>query len=64
MGKQRISDGNRCLQCKHYYNINAFTCRAFLDIPDEILSGKNDHSKPLSNQDNSIIFESKTKNKR
>jgi hypothetical protein len=33
-------------------------CEAFPDgIPDEIFSGKNDHSKPLPSQKNTIVFE-------
>ena len=27
------------------------------DIPNEILSGKNDHSKPLPDQSNDFVFE-------
>ena len=31
---------------------------AFIDgIPNAILDGDNDHSKPLPNQDNDIVFE-------
>ena len=34
------------------------TCKAFQNgIPDEIIMGKNDHSKPLINQTNKIVFE-------
>ncbi len=36
-----------CFRCKHY-NIETGKCPAFDgDIPDEILFGSNDHSKPL-----------------
>lgn len=45
-----------CSNCKNYLGDN--TCLAFPDgIPDEILNGDNDHSKPLPNQDNDIVFE-------
>jgi len=44
-----------CVICK---NRLFWSCNAFPDgIPDIILSGENDHSKPLPNQDNDIIFE-------
>lgn len=44
-----------CFKCKHF---NVFGgCKAFQDIPEEILSGENDHSKPLKNQKNDIVFE-------
>ena len=47
---------NTCSNCKHY--LGALMCMAFLDaIPDEILNGNNDHSKPLKDQDNDIVFE-------
>jgi len=46
-----------CFKCKHF-DINTSTCEAFKgDIPDEILEGDNDHSKPLPNQGNDIVFE-------
>lgn len=45
-----------CMECKHY--IIDRTCNAFPDyIPDEIWEGKDDHSKPLPEQDNDIVFE-------
>lgn len=44
-----------CFICK---NFNSNGCKAFPDgIPDIILSGKNDHSKPLPKQGNNIVFE-------
>ncbi len=44
-----------CNRCKHYNQDG--TCRAFPDrIPDEILDGENDHSKPLPEQDNELVF--------
>jgi hypothetical protein len=46
-----------CFKCKHFRAI-AGGCKAFGDdIPDEITSGENDHSKPLSFQENDIVFE-------
>lgn len=45
-----------CLNCKH--NQGEGKCDAFPDgIPEAILSGGNDHSKPLPNQGNEIVFE-------
>lgn len=48
-----------CLACKNL-NINKFgTCQAFPDgIPHQIVSGEIEHIKPLSDQDNNIVFES------
>lgn len=46
-----------CFNCKHF-DIETSTCKAFpIEIPDEILSGENDHSKPLPEQKNNIVFE-------
>lgn len=47
-----------CFKCKHFdkFGLNE-GCDAFpLGIPDEITSGNNDHSKPLKEQDNDIVF--------
>ena len=44
-----------CNKCKHH--IYGLKCEAFDVIPDAIISGKNNHSKPLPDQDNDIIFE-------
>ena len=44
-----------CAKCKNY--LKDRRCKAFKVIPDEIISGKNDHSKPLKDQDNNIVFE-------
>lgn len=50
-----------CINCKHY-NLNEGNCKAFIfEIPDEIYYGDNDHSKPLPNQENNIVFELKEK---
>jgi hypothetical protein len=46
-----------CFKCKHFDDLLG-GCEAFRDdIPDEILSGENDHSKPLPDQGNDIVFE-------
>jgi len=46
-----------CIDCKNF-NGKEFNCKAFPEgIPIEIIDGFNDHSKPLSNQDNDIVFE-------
>jgi len=46
-----------CFKCKNFNEILG-GCKAFpINIPDEIVSGENDHSKPLSNQLNNIVFE-------
>ena len=49
-------ENNRCVECKNY--IGDLICMAFPDgIPKEILLDENDHSKPLPEQDNDIVFE-------
>jgi hypothetical protein len=46
-----------CFKCKHLRRFEG-GCDAFPDdIPHEITSGENDHSKPLSFQENDIVFE-------
>lgn len=45
-----------CDKCKHFNELTG-GCNAFNNIPNEILLGDNDHSKPLPNQDNDIVFE-------
>lgn len=46
-----------CFKCRHF-NIDKSVCKAFpKEIPFEILNGENNHSKPLANQDNDIVFE-------
>jgi hypothetical protein len=48
-----------CFSCKHF-NLEKINCDAFKDqIPEEILNGDNDHSSPLPDQDNDIVFEPK-----
>ncbi len=45
-----------CFSCKHF-RIFEGGCAAFGDdIPDEITSGENEHSEPLPNQKNDIVF--------
>jgi hypothetical protein len=45
-----------CDICK-YIIIRRYTCEAFpRGIPEEILNGKNNHSKILSEQENDIVF--------
>jgi len=47
-----------CFECKHF-RPEAGGCTAFPEgIPDEILQ-TNEHSKPLKEQDNKIVFEPK-----
>ena len=51
-----------CIRCKHF-NFETSMCTAFPDeIPDEIIMGDNDHSKPLPDQENNIVFEPIEKN--
>lgn len=45
-----------CAKCKHF-NAEQWNCKAFKRIPIQILSGENDHSKPLPSQKNNIVFE-------
>jgi hypothetical protein len=46
-----------CFKCKHFKRLEG-GCDAFPNgIPDEITSGQNEHSKPLSFQQNNIVFE-------
>ena len=46
-----------CSSCKHFDRAEG-GCTAFPDgIPDEITSGENDHTKPLPDQGNDIVFE-------
>lgn len=50
-----------CGKCKHFYE-SGFICIAFPDgIPTEILNATNDHSKPLPEQKNEIVFSKKNK---
>ena len=50
----------QCLACKHLGK--PVTCKAFPEgIPKKILDGKIDHSKPLPDQSNDIVFEKREK---
>tara|TARA_R110002012_G_scaffold356_12_gene1385 strand:+ start:2275 stop:2475 length:201 start_codon:yes stop_codon:yes gene_type:complete len=43
-----------CNKCKHY--IDGIKCKAFKEIPDQILDAENNHTKPFIG-DNGIQFE-------
>ena len=46
-----------CSKCKHFKRFDG-NCKAFPnEIPDEIISGSNRHSKPTRTQANKIVFE-------
>jgi len=46
-----------CFTCKHFHKYG-MGCDAFpKGIPDEITSGRNEHSKPLPGQTNTIVYE-------
>ena len=45
-----------CFRCKHFKQFES-GCDAFDEIPDEITSGQNEHSKPLKEQKNDIVFD-------
>lgn len=44
-----------CNNCKNHIKGNS--CNAFATIPNEIIFGENNHSKPLETQKNDIVFE-------
>lgn len=47
-----------CQNCINY--LSELKCLAFPDgIPDIILNGESDHSKPLPKQDSNIVYEEK-----
>jgi hypothetical protein len=48
-----------CNTCVHH--IDGLTCKAFDVIPDSILFGENNHSRPLKNQQNNLVYEKKIK---
>jgi hypothetical protein len=55
-GEHNEQDSIVCDFCKHCL-IRHYTCAAFPEgIPEEILKGKNNHSKPLPDQGNNIVF--------
>jgi hypothetical protein len=46
-----------CFKCAHF-DREKLNCAAFpVEIPDEILQGDNNHTKPLPEQKNNIIFQ-------
>lgn len=51
----------RCQLCRHYENFGLPICLAFDVIPSEIYAGENNHSKPLKDQKNKIVFTPKRK---
>jgi hypothetical protein len=46
-----------CNSCENHIIYDK--CKAFDKIPDEIIFGKNDHSKPLEGQKNNVVYEPK-----
>jgi len=58
--KVEITDSFICLSCRYFlgnYINKKPTCLAFLSgIPDEIIDGKNNHSKPLEGQLNELVY--------
>ena len=48
-----------CLTCEYYSG--KLLCRVFEKIPQEILTGKNDHKKPVAG-DGGIVYKEKVKN--
>ena len=45
-----------CILCVNFISENE--CEAFKNgIAEEIVNGKNDHSKPIKGQENDIVFE-------
>jgi hypothetical protein len=47
-----------CYNCKHFIDdVFKFKCSAFESIPEIIIMGENNHSKPLKGQKNDIVFE-------
>lgn len=50
---------SKCTICEHF-QYSGFNCIAFPDgIHTEILNGNNDHSRPLPEQRNEIVFSEK-----
>lgn len=45
-----------CLLCKHLLNGEKFACKAFAEIPDDIIFSRFDHRQPYPG-DNGIQFE-------
>lgn len=45
-----------CINCKNF-DFEKKNCKAFKEIPYEIYVGLNEHSEPLPEQENDIVFE-------
>ncbi len=45
----------RCNDCKNI--IEGFKCKAFDLIPDDIISGENDHSQVIKGQKGDFVFD-------
>jgi len=54
----KINQISPCGICKNKF-LDVPGCKAFNKIPNEILLGKNKHTKPLKEQKNKIVFERK-----
>lgn len=60
--KNQITIEPICFDCKHFIDDGQWKCQAFPNgIPDIILTGDDDHTKPLKEQTNSITFTPKDK---
>ena len=46
-----------CNSCIHH--IKGIKCKAFAVIPDAIIFGTDNHSKPLENQANEFVYQKK-----
>jgi len=45
-----------CLKCKHF-NQFGIGCKAFDDIPENVVNGMNKHTKPIKGQRGKYVFE-------
>lgn len=53
---KEIIDSDRCVSC--LYHSGGTACLAFPNgIPDEIIQGENQHTEPLPNQGNNLVYE-------
>ena len=58
----KIYKAPKCYKCKHLINSDSKppTCKAFINgIPEDIFYESVNHSEPLPEQDNDIVFEEK-----